>query len=380
MVKFNVNFIINVDYQHAVEIGTDIENMDKLFSLFREKILIIEKQTDKSILRELYHLPFLKTKIIQDTVYKKINKNELNSEIITGPLKGTEIKISFDEEKSKTKISICGNIKTTLKLKPVSLLIRKKFKKNLIFLFKQIEYWNKLTKKKGWKNSISENGEVLEISIDEFDSLYFKKWYNSAIPEIFCEKAYSSLNVNGKTVLDIGANIADSSIYFAAKNASKVIAVEPFPSNYNIAKENIEINNFENKIVLVKGLITNVEKVISIDPEYQGKGSGTSSIKHGSSVKDVKDGIKISTYTLKNLIEKYHIDNGILKVDCEGCEYDVILQSDIKTLNNFVEIFIEYHKGSSDLKEKLESCNFIIKFQSNNKNSGYIYAKKIMKN
>ena len=53
MVKFNVNFIINVDYQHAVEIGTDIENMDKLFSLFREKILIIEKQTDKSILREL---------------------------------------------------------------------------------------------------------------------------------------------------------------------------------------------------------------------------------------------------------------------------------------------------------------------------------------
>ncbi len=375
MVKFNVNFIINVDYQHAVEIGTDIENIDKLFSLFREKIIIIEKQTDKSILRELYRLPFLKTEIIQDTVYKKINKNELNSEIITGPLKGTEIKISIDEEKSKTKISICGNIKTILKLKPVSLLIRKKFEKNLIFLFKQIECWNKLTKKKGWKNSISENGEVLEISIDEFDSLYFKKWYNSAIPEIFCEKAYSSLNVNGKTVLDIGANIADSSIYFAAKNASKIIAVEPFPSNYNIAKENIEINNFENKIILVKGLITNVEKVISIDPEYQGKGSGTNSIEHGNSIKNVKDGIKIPTYTLENLIKKYNIKNGILKIDCEGCEYDIILQSNKATLNNFSEIFIEYHKGSEDLKKKLILYNFSIVSEVNNKNSGYIFAK-----
>lgn len=37
MVKFNVNLIINVDYQHAVEIGTDIENVDKLFHYLEKK-------------------------------------------------------------------------------------------------------------------------------------------------------------------------------------------------------------------------------------------------------------------------------------------------------------------------------------------------------
>lgn len=376
MVKFNVNLVIDVDYQQAIQIGTDIENVDKLFSLFREKIEILERQSIKSILRETYHLPFLKTEIIQDTKYIKTDENRIKSEIITGPLKGTEIIISFEEEKFKTKVSINGNIQTVLKFKPVILLIKKKFEKNLIFLIKNIEYWNQLTKKMGWRNSVSQDGEVLSISINEFNLLLFKKWYNSAIPEIFCEKAYSSLNVDGKTVLDIGANIADSSIYFAAKNAFKVIAVEPFPSNYDIAKENIKINKFENKITLIQGLIANKKSFISIDPEYQGKGSGTNRIKHGNSIKDVKNGEKIPTYTIKNLIEEYNIKNGILKIDCEGCEYDIILQSDKEILHNFSEIFIEYHKGSQDLKEKLKMCGFTIIAELNNKNSGYIFAKK----
>jgi predicted RNA methylase len=48
---------------------------------------------------------------------------------------------------------------------------------------------------------------------------------------------YRFLRVEGKIVIDIGVNIADSSIYFALKGADKVIAIEPFPRNYETAKK-----------------------------------------------------------------------------------------------------------------------------------------------
>ena len=57
-------------------------------------------------------------------------------------------------------------------------------------------------------------------------------------------------NKNGKPIIfwDVGANIGDSSIYFALKGAKKVIALEPLPANYEMAVKNIELNNFKNII------------------------------------------------------------------------------------------------------------------------------------
>jgi len=46
---------------------------------------------------------------------------------------------------------------------------------------------------------------------------------------------------------------------------------------------------------------------------------------------------------------------GVLKVDCEGCEYGTILCSDNKTLRRFDEIMIGYHHGYKNLVEKLEA-------------------------
>ena len=51
----------------------------------------------------------------------------------------------------------------------------------------------------------------------------------------------------------------------------------------------------------------------------------------------------------------YDVPNGsILKIDCEGCEYDSILHTPDIALQRFSHIQIEYHLGYRDLKEKLE--------------------------
>ncbi|MFP3167288.1 MAG: FkbM family methyltransferase [Candidatus Nanopusillus sp.] len=54
------------------------------------------------------------------------------------------------------------------------------------------------------------------------------------------------------------------------------------------------------------------------------------------------NGIKIPAGKLSDIIKKYNIDAQILKMDCEGCEYDIILK-DYDIIKNFDEIGIEHY-------------------------------------
>ena len=51
--------------------------------------------------------------------------------------------------------------------------------------------------------------------------------------------------------------------------------------------------------------------------------------------------IKIPAGKLSDIIEKYNIDAQVLKMDCEGCEYDIILK-DYDTIKESEEIEFEY--------------------------------------
>jgi len=52
---------------------------------------------------------------------------------------------------------------------------------------------------------------------------------NGDLADVFGSEEFKSMNFLNKIVLDIGANIGDSSIYYATLGAKKVMAVEPFP-------------------------------------------------------------------------------------------------------------------------------------------------------
>jgi hypothetical protein len=64
---------------------------------------------------------------------------------------------------------------------------------------------------------------------------------------IFVDNAYEDLSVKNKTVVDIGGNIAVSAIYFALCGANKIVCIEPLPKNYELARKNIQFNNFHIK-------------------------------------------------------------------------------------------------------------------------------------
>jgi len=68
------------------------------------------------------------------------------------------------------------------------------------------------------------------------------------LSSIFVDSIYDKFNFHGKCVVDIGAYIGGSSIFFARKGARKIIAFEPNPTIFEVLLENIKVNNFENII------------------------------------------------------------------------------------------------------------------------------------
>ena len=212
-----------------------------------------------------------------------------------------------------------------------------------------------------------------KIILPESGLQFYNGISNGDLFNIFYGKDYDFLPVKNRVVIDIGANIADSSIYFATTGAKKVIALEPFPKNFVVAQKNITLNGFTDKIELLNaGCCGGQSKDMVLDTSANGVGCQTMQSSLGSN---------IHFYTLQELISKYNIDSpAVLKIDCEGCEYDIILSNDKTILDKFSHIQVEYHHGFRDLKKHLVDANFVVSHTNpkyeNGMEIGWIYATK----
>ncbi len=209
----------------------------------------------------------------------------------------------------------------------------------------------------GFQNVFDVNLGVLTIKKNGIPEVKLTGWQdNGDIFGVFFDEYLSKISFKGKNVIDIGANIADSAIYFALKGAQKVIALEPMPANYEIAKKNIEINNMGNKIELVLAGCGSQSGVINCDINNKGI---EAYIDENIQKENTK---QVPITTLEEILKKNNLSEScILKMDCEGHEYEIILSASQKTLDNFSEILLEYHYGYKNLKEKLEGYGFTVK-------------------
>ena len=167
----------------------------------------------------------------------------------------------------------------------------------------------------------------------------------------FLKEDYGKLPIKEKFVIDIGANIGDTQIYFALHGAKKVIGLEPFLKNYEFAKKNIIVNNLSDKITLLLAGCSAKKGFITINPDFQSN--------HESKLIEFQEGEQIPLFTIEDLFNQHDIPRGsVLKMDCEGCENEIINSASNEILQRFSHIQIEYHSGYKILKEKLEKCGF----------------------
>jgi len=173
------------------------------------------------------------------------------------------------------------------------------------------------------------------------------------------------IDLSSSFVLDIGAFIGDTTLYFAKRGAF-VVAVEPVPSHYKAILENMKYNpDIANNILPLNIALATEDGTIDIAIE---------GIAHGgaSMYKNYSTKIKVKALSLKSLLNlittNYNINlesykNRVLKMDCEGCEYEVIMnhEDEIKLFNY---LLIEYHGYLRNYKvevliKKLKSLGYV---------------------
>ena len=171
------------------------------------------------------------------------------------------------------------------------------------------------------------------------------------IREIWEENVYevdpSRFNKGG-VVLDIGANIGSFSL-FGAYYGAKVYAIEPEPHNLEALKNNIELNKYEEKIIVCPYGISNYKGVAKISDE-----GGGATIKD-----DWKEGSEIEIMSLDNFFSLYHIEEvDVLKIDVEGAETEILLGASKDNLQKCKFITMEFDiRSGKDLGSMVQKLS-----------------------
>ncbi|ARM74632.1 FkbM family methyltransferase [Acidianus manzaensis] len=196
--------------------------------------------------------------------------------------------------------------------------------------------------------------------------------------ETFASEEYNT-DVSSKEVVDVGANVGDTALYFALKGAKKVYAFEPLPSIYEKALGNIKLNNLENKILLFNAGVSSKDEVIKVPSNVS---IGKSSVYSVNNQGDVE----VPVFSLEKIVKEIVKEPYLLKMDCEGCEADIIMNSKPEILSSFDKIIFEHHYSRTKVKanslmKKLEELDYTCKLKKSfpsrpAKYLGIIYCEK----
>ena len=172
--------------------------------------------------------------------------------------------------------------------------------------------------------------------------------------DIWNKAAYTKYSAvpKGATVIDIGANVGMFAL-LAAKSARLVHAFEPEPHNCDLLKQNCQGN----------------ARVI-VHNEAVGAADGTAQLSVGTSSTgfslfgDATQTCAVPVRTLASVFSRYDIEYcDFLKLDCEGAEYPILLDSPPELFHKICCLAMEYHDHLSshtheDIVSRLRELGF----------------------
>lgn len=154
--------------------------------------------------------------------------------------------------------------------------------------------------------------------------------------------------LQGKTVVDVGAECGETSLFYASQRA-KVYAFEPLKTNFDSMLRNFKLNpKVADKIIPINAAIGN-DGILKIHHRKSSDMDGMASLfykPHGDD--DVISEVK--GYSLNSALQKFGIKKiDLLNMDCKGCEFLL----DENSLDNVNCLKIEYTPFNSHKFEDL---------------------------
>ena len=247
----------------------------------------------------------------------------------------------------------------------------------IINMFKNIKNWNeylldKISSKKSpafvfrLRNdfSVSVPRQIMpEFKENMFEQMYFKK-----LPA-------AVYRIDKPIIIDIGANVGYFTIFCLSQlKNSKIIAFEPMKRNFAVLSQNLSTINSNPPLIVNKAVNDTTGSLIL-------KFNNSMSITTSASLFDNSYGMDeevVETTTLEDIFSGYQLPRiDVLKLDCEGAEYNIIYNTNKNVFAKVNCLALETHKGRSDrestsaLANNISALGFTVKTEKD-----FIWAYK----
>jgi len=195
------------------------------------------------------------------------------------------------------------------------------------------------------------------------------------IAVIFVRREYGNIR-NFRTIIDIGANMGGFAL-FAAKScpAATIYCYEPEQNNFSSLTRNIAINHLQNRVNAFQCAVASSsgprEIAVNLSPLHSLLACSEGGRRQS-----------VNCVTLSEIIEDLPLEKiDLLKLNCEGAEYEILGNCARDHLDRIRNIRLEYHvldteKNNGDsLCRLLEESGFTIeRFTRYKGESGFIWA------
>lgn len=202
--------------------------------------------------------------------------------------------------------------------------------------------------------------------------------------EIFTAGCYNiNLPSQRCIAIDIGMNAGFTSLYFANRpEIEHVYAFEPFSMTLNEAKANLALNpSVAGKITPFPFGLSDTDKQMEVTYNFDDKGRmgvlGAGRIGISENITKESITLKRASTAVADLCNRHPDLPVILKIDCEGSEYEIINDLSKSGFPALIRVIaIEWHeKGPEPLKEALIMAGFVVVVETPmNQQVGMMYA------
>jgi|25_taG_2_1085351.scaffolds.fasta_scaffold01073_11 FkbM family methyltransferase len=267
--------------------------------------------------------------------------------------------------------------------------IRKKLERFEVEIHKNLLLYSykyiKLLAKKFPDLSITDAEDSLKVCFNNLTFYIESQEEFLILKEIFIDEEYKFVSKEDCVLIDIGANIGIASMYFSQfEYVHKIYAFEPVKDTYELAVKNFKANNI-NKICEFNnyGIGASDKEVEFL---YSKKAKGNSGVRgrYSPAHKEhkISETRKVKILDVKKVLNPIIQENKdlkiVIKMDCEGSEYEIMSSLDDNSLLERIDIFIiEWHDHKPDpIENVLRENNFSVFSRNLNSISGMITAVK----
>ena len=184
----------------------------------------------------------------------------------------------------------------------------------------------------------------------------------STLLVVFGRKDYGRVPRNA-ICIDVGAHLGSFSLYAVSSGAAAVYSYAPDPALFKTLLRNVQANHLSSQIFPCEAAVVGAESsVVTFYPE--GNASG-----HVNPLPGDNRGIPVKALTLTEIVEGNHLERvDVLKLDCEGGEYDIVFGTAPEIWDRIERVRLEYHFGRADeLKKHFNALGYGLAFRTEQK-------------